>query len=93
MLIPMIIWFRYTSTASPRKVSRWVRSANGRRSMIFRDRGGTPLTHGGTVRVVNCGQAEHPAMDILTDDPIRLMRLGIFDADRLVAGLLDRLLQ
>jgi hypothetical protein len=45
------------------------------------------------VRVVDGSQGVHPAVDILADDQIRRMRLGIFDADRLVAGLLDRLLE
>ncbi len=45
------------------------------------------------VRVVDGGQGVHPAVDILTDDQIRRMRLGIFDAERLVAGVLDRWLQ
>jgi hypothetical protein len=43
------------------------------------------------VQVVDGGQRVHPAVDILADDQIRRMRLRIFDADRLVAGLLDRL--
>ena len=43
--------------------------------------------------MVDGGQGIHPAVHILADDQIRRLRLGIFDADRLVAGLLDRLLQ
>jgi hypothetical protein len=35
---------RYTSTASPRTVTRWGRSAKERRSMIFTDRGETHQT-------------------------------------------------
>ena len=35
----------------------------------------------------------HPAEDLLADDQIRRVRLGILDADRLIAGLLDRSLQ
>jgi hypothetical protein len=45
------------------------------------------------VRVVDRGLAVHPAEDILADDRIRRMRLRIFDSDRLVARLLDRLRQ
>jgi hypothetical protein len=45
------------------------------------------------VRVVDGGQGMHPAVHILANYQIRRMRLRIFGADRLVAGLLDRLLQ
>jgi len=40
--------------------------------------------------MVDGGQRAHPAEDLLADDQIRRVRLGIIDADRLIAGLLDR---
>jgi hypothetical protein len=45
------------------------------------------------VRVVDSDQSVHPAVHILAHDQIRRVRFGILDADRLVAGLLDRLFQ
>jgi hypothetical protein len=42
---------------------------------------------------VEGGQRTHPAEDLLADDQIGRVRLRILDPRRLVAGLLDRLLQ
>src|SRR5262245_8706627 len=44
-------------------------------------------------RMVDGGQSAHPAEDLLADDQVCRLRLGILDADRLIAGLIDRLLE
>jgi hypothetical protein len=54
------------------------------------DRDGTHRIRGASDRDGRWRRRAHPAGYLLADDPIRRVRPGILDVDRLLAGILDR---